>query len=397
LADKRSKPDPSRRTSRFRQHLALGGALWAIAGYGEAFFSGGEPDFADRRNELLDLLGHFFPASAFAFWQSRDAPAEENRRWAERLALLEALTALIERQLHRQLHSGGVVPDPLPLFRALYRQKLLDAMPDDNVDSPWRLLDDDQLERVAADAARYRSLPDPSEESDGPEVGAEARRRVEDITRWRSSRMRLISQRLRGKERQAVNMAVEAIQAGFRWHSRGRSPLKDFLSPAQMTALKRACRRDEELRPFLQELEARADALQPWLGALLGRGAPKRTRGGDYFLRYARLAEQAGRPEIGKGLRALDRAIWAGRIDEQWPTIAKALSWLHGEGLFLAASHPPRGGRRPQRGAVRGGPRQLAAAFARESLRLAVATWPTGIPPSSTSGEGDEAETDGSG
>jgi len=111
-------------------------ALRAVWWYGRALFEA-ESRAADRK-ALGQWMRQAFPGDRFPFWKEQRAVPD--KPFAEGFALLEALRELVENQSHRLAQSRSLARDPLREFRRLYRKELLACLPEDEVQSPWRLV-----------------------------------------------------------------------------------------------------------------------------------------------------------------------------------------------------------------------------------------------------------------
>jgi hypothetical protein len=87
-----------------------------------------------------------FPGDIFPFWKRQEIPG---KRDLECFALLDALRALVEGQAHRIARSRSLLKDPLRHFRRLYRKELLAHVSEDQVLSPWRLIENPDALRAA--------------------------------------------------------------------------------------------------------------------------------------------------------------------------------------------------------------------------------------------------------
>ncbi len=374
VADKRTK-----QATKVNPKYALYRALGVLTWHGRALFD--DESCAGRRDALMQLMHRAFPGDNFAFWKRQEI---ENKAYLERLALLDALGALIKCQVRRVGRSLTTTRDPLRHFRRLYRKELLGHVFEDRVRSPWQLTEESDAVRV--DSAGYldkQSDVSFDEEMLKTVVVARMKRelytfllrclrasaRSEDDEKGPAHLRSILlldsmkrggviasdepgdsctaqvlrelmqppcdqCQGLTDGEHCAVGAAVRAILRGATpfAHSRRGDALSHYLTPNEMRQLRRACARCGEVKSFLirnaSQLRKTMEMVIP--EARRQRKDTERTRGWvAHFTGMAEEVEASGDTQLATGLRAIVK-LGSGRLlgDDDFDAIKIANQWL---------------------------------------------------------------------
>jgi hypothetical protein len=379
-------------------NLCLGMALRVVLWYGRAIFDA--RDLRKERNDLAGMLQEGFPGDQFNFWMSEKGLSDRPRLEGD--ALLEALRNLVAKQVHRLRHSGSLQANLLLYFRGLYRKALLARVSESEVPSPWLLAEDAKADKQVYRSWQEGSDADQADESEpynlssavpaddeatlaDPEqvgvVAVELHVRMMDFLRSLGQVQR--TQGFPLGELRAVTKAMKAIFGGACYPPGGkhRNPFSQYLSEAEMRALRRACKRYDQIAPFLTNLSrwvANVNERLPRQGSQPREGM-KRRRVGNIFLEMAEQAEEGGYTRTAAGARARNKWEWGQRLtEEDYELMTKdAAEWV------LRVYRPSLLANLPDDQAVcerilREGSTGAAAEFARQALSLALACWPQG-------------------